>query len=225
MHEAKSLITEFIESLTGFSIPDYFAILILIMASTLIVMILMKKRLSPDKPGIIQHIMELWIETVGGFMKDIIGPHADRYLPIIGAFSILILFSNLIGLIPGFMPPTGNIIVTISLALTSFFAYNFYGFKAHGIGYLKHFAGPIAWLMFLFIPIEIVSNLARPLSLSVRLFGNIFGDHQVGNVFLHLCPPVIPVPLILLGIFVSFLQTLVFMILSIIYIAGAVEHH
>jgi F-type H+-transporting ATPase subunit a len=99
------------------------------------------------------------------------------------------------------------------------------GLKAQGLGYIKHFMGPIPLMAPLFFPIEIVSHIARPMSLGIRLFGNIFGDHQVGGVFLSLVPPVVPVPFILLGIFVSFVQTLVFSLLSMIYIAQAVEHH
>jgi F-type H+-transporting ATPase subunit a len=178
-----------------------------------------------DRPGVLQQILELFTEVVGKFLDDIIGHDGRKYMPVIGTFSVLILVSNLTGLIPGFMPPTGSIIVTLALALCSFVAYNFYGLKVHGFGYIKHFVGPIALMAPLFFPIEIVSHVARPMSLAIRLFGNIFGDHQVGGVFLHLVPFGIPVPFILLGIFVAFVQTLVFVLLSMIYIAGAVEHH
>lgn len=225
MHHLDSLITSLWNSLTGMHAPDYFVMLALVMAGSLLVFFLATRRLSEESPGKFQQVLELAFETVGRFLDDIIGHEGRRYLPVIGTFGVLILLSNLIGLVPGFMPPTGNLIVTLSLGLSSFLAYNLYGLKVHGLGYLKHFAGPVWWLALLFIPIEIVSHLARPMSLSVRLFGNIMGDHQVGGVFLSLVPPIVPIPFILLGIFVAFVQTLVFILLSMIYIAGAVEHH
>ena len=225
MHELESGLTIWFNALTGLHAPDYFVMLAFIMLGSLLFFFLATRRLSEDKPGVVQQILELALETVNGFLNDIIGHNGSKYLPVIGTFAVLILLSNLIGLVPGFMPPTGNLIVTLSLGLTSFFAYNFFGFKVQGPAYLKHFAGPVWWLAWLFLPIEIVSHLARPMSLGVRLFGNIFGDHQVGGVFLHLVPPIVPIPFILLGIFVAFVQTLVFILLSMIYIAGAVEHH
>lgn len=225
MHELESLITLLFNRLTGLHVPDYFVVLTFIMLGTLGLFALVTRRLSEDRPGILQQILEITIETLEKFLRDVIGHNGPKYLPIVGTFAVLILLSNLIGMIPGFMPPTGSIIVTLSLGLTSFLAYNVAGFMAQGPGYLKEFAGPVWWLSFLFIPIEIVSHLARPMSLGIRLFGNIFGDHQVGGVFLSLVPPVLPVPFILLGIFVAFVQTLVFSLLSMIYISQAVEHH
>ncbi len=225
MHELNSLLTILMDHLTGRSIPDYFVMMAFVMIVTLAAFWIGTRRLSVDKPGVFQQILELLTETVAKFLDDIIGHGARRFMAPIGTFTVLILISNLLGLIPGFMPPTGNIIVTFSLALCSFVVYNFYGVKAQGFGYIKHFMGPFALLAPLFFPIEIISHIARPLSLGIRLFGNIFGDHQVSGVFLHLVPIVVPVPFILLGILVAFIQTLVFALLSMIYIAGAVEHH
>ncbi len=225
MHEMNSLLTMLVDGLIHRPIPDYFVILTFIMVSTLVVFYLATRNLSIEKPGVFQQILELFTEVNGKFLDDIIGPHGRDYMPVIGMFSVLILLSNLIGLIPGFIPPTGSIIVTLALALCSFVAYNWYGMKTHGIRYVRHFMGPILLMAPLFLPIEIVSHIARPMSLAIRLFGNIFGDHQVGGVFLHLVPFAIPVPFLLLGIFVAFVQTLVFVLLSMIYIAGAVEHH
>ena len=224
-HELQSLITMLFNRLTGLHAPDYFVILGFIMLGTLALSFLATRRLSEDRPGVLQQILEITVETLSKSLHDIIGHNGPKYLPIVGTFAVLILVSNLIGMVPGFMPPTGNIIVTLSLGLTSFLAYNVCGLRAQGLSYFKEFAGPVWWLAFLFIPIEIVSHLARPMSLGIRLFGNIFGDHQVGGVFLSLVPPVLPVPFLLLGIFVAFVQTLVFSLLSMIYIAQAVEHH
>lgn len=225
MHELNSLLTILIRGLIHREVPDYFVMLGLAMVGTLLVFWLGTLRLSVDRPGIFQQVLELLTETVGKFLDDIIGHGGRKFMAPIGTFAVLILISNLMGLVPGLMPPTGNIIVTISLALCSFVTYNFCGVKAQGPGYIKHFMGPVLVLTPLFFPIEIISHLARPLSLSIRLFGNIFGDHQVSNVFVHLVPVAVPVPFILLGILVAFIQTLVFSLLSMIYIAEAVEHH
>lgn len=224
MGEYDSLLTLLIDRLFHVKVPDYFVMLGFIMLATLVFFFLATRKLSVEKPGVLQQILELSTESVGKFLDEIIGHDGRKYMPIIGTFAVLILISNLSGMIPGLMPPTGNIIVTLSLALCSFFAYNFYGIKANGFGYIKHFLGPILPMAVLFFPIEIVSHLARIMSLSIRLFGNIFGDHQVSGVFIHLVPFVVPVPFILLGIFVSFVQTLVFILLSMIYISQAVEH-
>lgn len=224
-HELQSLVTVLFTRLTGLHAPDYFVILALIMLSTLALFFAATRRLSEDRPGVLQQVMEITVELLNKFLRDVIGHNGPKYLPVVGTFAVLILISNLIGLVPGFMPPTGNIIVTLSLGLTSFLVYNVAGFVVQGPAYLKHFAGPVWWLAVLFVPIEIVSHLARPMSLGIRLFGNIFGDHQVGGVFLSLVPPILPIPFILLGIFVAFVQTLVFSLLSMIYIAQAVEHH
>jgi F-type H+-transporting ATPase subunit a len=224
VHELDSLLTLLLERLFHVKIPDYFVMLGFIMLGTLILFFLATRRLSVGKPGAFQQILELSTEVVGKFLDEIIGHNGRKYMPVIGTFAVLILLSNLSGLVPGLMPPTGSIIVTLSLALCSFFAYNFYGLKVNGLGYIKHFLGPILPMAVLFFPIEIVSHLARIMSLSIRLFGNIFGDHQVSGVFINLVPMVVPVPFILLGIFVSFVQTLVFILLSMIYISQAVEH-
>lgn len=227
MHELSSLLTLLLGQLLHRDLKeyDYFIILGFIMLATLAVFTLATRRLSVDNPGILQQILELFVEMVGKFLDDVIGHDGRKYMPIIGAFAVLILLSNLIGLVPGFMPPTGNIVVTISLGLCSFVTYNLAGFKKLGFGYLKNFMGPVPLMAPFFCVIELVSHVARPMSLGIRLFGNIFGDHQVGGVFLSLVPPIVPVPFLLLGIFVSFVQTLVFSLLSMIYIALAVEHH
>jgi F-type H+-transporting ATPase subunit a len=224
MHELDSLLTLFLHRL-GLHLPDYITMLLVVMVGTLVVFWFGTRRLSVDKPGIFQQVLELFTGTVGKFLDDIIGHGGRKYMAPIGTFAVLILISNLLGLVPGFMPPTGNIIVTLSLALCSFVTYNVIGLRAQGLGYIRQFMGPILLMAPLFFPIEIVSHIARPMSLAIRLFGNIFGDHQVSGVFLSLVPFAVPVPFILLGIFVSFVQTLVFCLLSMIYIAQAVEHH
>lgn len=180
--------------------------------------------LVPDSRLSVRNLMELMVSGIQKIMEDSMGHEAPRFLFLVGSFAFFILFSNLSGLVPGFMPPTDNINTTAACALVVFFATHIYGFKAHGIAYLKHFAGPFWWLAWLMIPIEIISHLARPMSLSLRLFGNIMGDHKVGAIFFMLVPVVVPVFTAVLGLFVSFVQTFVFMLLSMVYFSGAIAH-
>ncbi len=132
------------------------------------------------------------------------------------------------GLIPGFLPPTDNLNTNVACSLTVFLFYNYHGFKAHGFGYIKHFMGPVIWLAPLMFVIEVISHLVRPASLSVRLFGNIAGDHLVLNIFSHFVPLGVPVVFMFLGLFVSFIQAFVFTLLSMVYISLATtkeSHH
>jgi F-type H+-transporting ATPase subunit a len=150
--------------------------------------------------------------------------NAKKYFPLLGTSFMFILFSNLLGIIPGFLPPTGNFNTPVACALVVFVVYNFYGFKEHGTGYLKHFAGPMIYIAPLIFVIEVVSHLVRPASLSLRLFWNMTGDHLVVGIFTNLIHFVIPALFIALGLFVAFLQAFVFTVLSAIYISLAVAH-
>jgi F-type H+-transporting ATPase subunit a len=187
---------------------------------------LSKDRLIPNERVSIQNIFEVLTETLIGLMRDIIGPHSERFFPLIGTLTLFIFFSNVLGLIPGFLPPTNNLNTTLACALAVFFYYNYWGFKEHGMKYIKHFLGPIWWLSPLMFPIEVISHLARPLSLSLRLFGNITGDHLVLMMAL-LIPIVVPALALGLGIFVAIIQTLIFIFLSMMYISLALieEEH
>jgi len=149
---------------------------------------------------------------------------AKKYFPLLGASFFFILFANLLGLVPGFLPPTGNFNVPVACALVIFVMYNYYGLKENGWAYLKHFAGPVIFLAPLMIIIEIISHLVRPVSLSLRLFMNITGDHMVLGIFTNLLHYVIPALFVGLGLFVSFLQAFIFTVLSAIYIALATSH-
>jgi F-type H+-transporting ATPase subunit a len=169
-------------------------------------------------------IFEIIIESILDFMEDIMGPKAKRFIPLIGTLFVYILASNLIGLIPGFASPTTNLNTNAACAVIVFTATHYYGIKENGLVYLKHFMGPIWWLAALMIPLELVGHLVRPVSLSLRLFGNMNGDHMVLQIFSDLVPFGVPVVFIVLGIFVSVIQALVFTLLSILYISGAVEH-
>jgi F-type H+-transporting ATPase subunit a len=178
----------------------------------------------PDGKLTVKNLMELMVSGIARVMDDSMGRAAPRFLFLIGALAFFILFSNLSGLVPGFSPPTDNLNTTAACALVVFVATHYYGVREHGLAYLKHFTGPFWWLAWLMIPIEIISHLARPMSLSLRLFGNIMGDHKVGAIFFMLVPLAIPVFTLVLGLFVSLVQTFVFMLLSMVYISGAIEH-
>lgn len=171
-----------------------------------------------------QNILELGVTFAVDLLESIIGRDGRRYLPLVGTLAFFILFSNLLGLVPGFLAPTDHLGTTAVLGLTVFVVTHWVGVRANGAGYLKHFLGPVLWLAPLMFLIEVISHLARPVSLSVRLFGNMFGDHQVFGLFSSLVPLVVPVLALVLGLFVALIQTFVFCLLSTMYIAGAVAH-
>ena len=179
----------------------------------------------PPKRMSVAGVFELIVEGVLNLMREIMGEHrAKAYFPLICATFIYILFSNLLGIIPGFAPPTDNISTNAAIALTIFLYYNYQGIKAQGFKhYIGHMMGPVIWLGPLIFLIEMISHLVRPLSLSARLFGNMTGDHMVLEIFSNLVPLGVPVIFIALGIFVSFIQAFVFSLLSIIYITLATE--
>ncbi len=154
---------------------------------------------------------------------------AKASFPLLATLTVFILFSNLLGLIPGLLPPTDNLNTTAAMAVVVFFATHYFGLRAHGLPYFKHFVGPIhniaaLPLMLLMLPIEIISHLARPLSLSIRLMGNMTADHTVLGIFLGFGLLLAPLPIMVLGIIVSLVQTFVFLLLSTVYISMAVEH-
>lgn len=178
----------------------------------------------PEPRLTMRNVFELIMSFLMGLAEDIIGHKAKRYIPLLATTFIFILFMNLLGLIPGFVPPTDKMNITVGLAVVIFLSTHYYGVKEHGIAYFKHFLGPVWWLAWLIAPIEIISHLARPMSLSLRLFGNITGDHLVVAIFLGLVPFVVPSIFYGLGVFVSFMQAFIFTVLSMIYIGGAVAH-
>jgi F-type H+-transporting ATPase subunit a len=178
-------------------------------------------------PGKLQNVMEVILTSFNNLLVDTMGPEGKRFFPLIATLGLYILTSNLIGLVPGFYSPTSSLNTTISMAVVVFFLTHIVGVKVHGTKYLKQFMGPVWWLTPLMLPIEVVSHLSRPVSLSVRLFGNIEGGHIVVAVLFILVPLLVPLPILILKILISFIQTLVFMLLSMMYIAGAMEeaHH
>lgn len=201
---------------------------------------LAKQNLIPSSKVGIKNIFELLVEMLAGLADDIIGHGSRKYLPFVGTIFFFMFFSNLLGLIPGFLPPTENWATGAAVAIIVFITYNFFGFQAHGPAYLKHFIAPIslagvknffAWFLImipllafqvLFSTIELISNFLRPITLSIRLFVNISADHKVLEAFSGLAPYVVPLPFMAMGIFVSFMQAFIFTLLTMVYISMAV---
>jgi F-type H+-transporting ATPase subunit a len=185
----------------------------------------LRPRLSPDRPGKLQHTFELIYNFLHEQADEQVGHEGHRYLAYFGTIFIFILFSNLIGVIPGLEAPTMTPSVPAGCAMATFFYYNIVGIQANGIlKYLGQFAGPMLALAPLMIPIEIVSHLARPLSLTIRLFANMYAGEQVTMVFLKLTFFLIPAAFMGLHVFVSFLQAYIFMLLTMMYVSQAVSH-
>lgn len=207
-------------------IPSAVAHLLLVAVLLLIFFWWLRRKLSVDSPSGWQHILEVVVLGVRDLMDSIIGPHGRKYLPFHISLGTFIFLANLIGLVPELESPTANINVTAGCAIIVFLHYNWIGIREQGLlNYLKHFAGPVIFIAPLMIPVEILSHLARPFSLSVRLFANIFGEDMIIIVLTALLPFILPLPIMALAIFTSLLQAFVFVILSIVYISGAAEHH
>lgn len=172
-----------------------------------------------------QNFLEVAIGGLEDFMVGITGEEGRFFFPYIATIFFYILICNLIGLVPGFFSPTANLNTTLGLALCTFIYTHVIGIKFHGAKYIKHFLGPVWWLAPLMFPIEVIGHLARVMSLSIRLFGNIFGKETVlGILFMLAGLYLAPLPILFLGILVSLIQALVFMLLSTIYFVGAMEH-
>ena len=216
-------------------IPNSLAMELLVFSFLLLLFLLLRSRLSVDRPGPLQHIFE----GVEGFIQnqsdEIIGHHSEGSTPFLASLCFFILFCNLIGVIPGFESPTAVPIVPLGCALCAFVYYQTQGFKHAGIAYLKHFLGPSDPTMSIFIrlplallmlPIELISHLARVLSLTIRLFANMFAGDMVTLVFFSLVPLGVPILFLGLHIGVSLLQTYIFVLLTTVYLSGAVaEEH
>ncbi|MFO7570677.1 MAG: F0F1 ATP synthase subunit A [Smithellaceae bacterium] len=174
-------------------------------------------------PGRLQNVIEVIIGGFDALLNEIMGHHARKFFPLVATLGLFIFFSNLMGAFPGFKSPTSDINTTVALALIVFLSTHVVGIMTHGFKYIKQFLGPVWWLAPLMLPIEIVSHLSRPLSLSFRLFGNIKGGDLVLIILLILVPLVVPMPIMALKLFVYLVQTLVFVLLSMMYIASAME--
>jgi F-type H+-transporting ATPase subunit a len=215
------------------AIPWYTVMFFIACVLSIVIIWILKGRVSSEEPGHGQQTLEVSVLAVRSMVEDIIGPHGLKYFPIVMTFAVLILVSNLMGLFPLFMSPTSATSVTFALGLSSFLYYNYIGINENGLfGHLKHLAGPIWWIAPLIFPIELISNLIRPFSLGIRLFGNLFADEKVLETVASLAPPwtwVAPIALMPLSVFVAFVQTFVFILLSQLYISEVShaphEHH
>lgn len=206
------------------AIPDYVLMSFLVFLILVVFFGLLARRLEIIPRGK-QNLLEAIIEFFEGLLVDIIGPEGKKYLPLVGTVGLFILTSNLLGLIPGLMSPTSQLNVTVACALTVFIYYHWQGMRSQGvIRYLKHFTGPIPLLAPLLLPIEIISHFSRPVSLSIRLFGNIFAEELLIVVIASIIPFVLPLPFMAISIFTATIQAFVFVLLTCIYLAGAVTH-
>jgi F-type H+-transporting ATPase subunit a len=185
--------------------------------------VLVRLKMTKSAPTGIQNLFEVIIKGLEDFMEEIMGPEGKQYFPLIASLFLFILLSNLMGLVPGFESPTSNINTTLALALCSFTATHYIGLRKHGAGYIKHFFGPMWALAPLMFIIEGISHLARVVSLSFRLFGNMIAKHKLLIVLVALVPYFIPSLVLALGLFVAFIQAGVFTLLTMLYLAGAIE--
>lgn len=214
-------------------IPDYLVMCGLTVLLVVALSLVVRSRLSVENPGSLQIVLEDLVGGLTGMLDEWIGPKGIRYLPIVGTLGVFILAGNMMGLVPGLMAPTSSINVTLGCAITVFVYYHIEGIKEQGLGpYLKHFAAPPGAPIFIapiMLPIEIISHFSRVLSLSLRLFGNVFGEELVIAILFSIVPFLVPLPMMFLGIITGSLQALIFVILTMIYLAGAVatehDHH
>ncbi len=174
-------------------------------------------------PSGMQNFMEVVISGIENMVVETMGEKGLPYFPLVATIGIFVLVSNLTGLIPGFFPPTANINTTAACAVIVFLSTHMVGIKHHGMGYIKHFCGPVIWLAPIMFFIEVIGHLSRPVSLTLRLFGNMNGHELVLMIFFGLAPFLVPLPMMLMGVLVSFIQAFVFMLLTMIYIQGSLE--
>ena len=212
---------------------DYVHVATFAVASSLLLVIGLAARASlgsgeqsvvPANSFSLKAIFEAITELIVSISDMVIGHEGRRYVPMFATLFLFIFFNNLLGLLPGMTPATDNINTTAAIGLFVFACYNFFGFKEHGISYLKQFMGPVIFLAPLMIIIELVSHFVRPASLGLRLQGNMVGDHTVLGIFLDLTPYVLPVVFYGLGTFVCFMQAFVFTMMSMIYVSMAISH-
>jgi len=211
-------------------IPDYLVMAVLIVLAWTILCLVVRRSLKVENPGRLQILIEEGVAAGQGMLHDYVGHRGPRYLAIVATMFVFILSGNLMGLIPGLMAPTSNINVTLGCALTVTVYYHIQGVREQGLGaYIKHFAVPPGAPLFLapiMLPIEIISHLSRVLSLSLRLFGNIFGEELVILILFSIIPFFVPLPMMFLGLITASLQAFIFVLLTMIYLGGAVgtEH-
>jgi len=214
----------------GEVIPRYLVMTMLIVAAITVMSLIMRSRLSVDNPSRFQIVLEDAVLAVRGLLVEWIGPEGEEFLPLIFTFGIFILLGNYAGLVPGLMAPTSSINVTLGCAITAWVYYHVHGIKEQGaIAYFKHFAAPPGapiWVAPIMLPVELLSHASRVMSLTIRLFGNIFSEELVIVILFSLVPFLVPLPIMFLGLITATLQAYIFGLLTTIYLGGAVatEH-
>jgi F-type H+-transporting ATPase subunit a len=205
-------------------ITNAVAMELLVFTLLIIYFVIVRLTLSVEKPGAVQHVAEMTEEFVNEQSESIIGHGYERFTPYLIALFLFILIANLIGLVPGLESPTGSPVVPLGFALVTFLYYHYHGIRVNGFGYIKQFLGPVWWLYPLMFPIEVISHLARVLSLTIRLYANMFAGDLVTIAFFSLIP--IGVPLLFLGLHlgVAIIQAYIFMVLATVYLSMAVSH-
>jgi F-type H+-transporting ATPase subunit a len=203
-------------------ITNAFAMELLIFFGMLIYFVMVRVSLSVESPGVVQHVAEMTNEFVGSQSESIIGHGYERFTTYLTVLVLFILAGNLMGLVPGLESPTGNPVVPLGFALVTFIYYHYHGLRVHGFSYAKQFLGPVWWLYPLMLPIEIISHFARVLSLTVRLYANMFAGDMVTLAFFSLIPIGVPLVFLALHFGVALVQAYVFMILATVYLSLAV---
>ena len=200
-----------------------FAVAVLVVIPVLFLLIAKRPSLIPTP---IQNIFEIYIEFVDNMLKENMGERGRKYFPLVAGLGLFIFFGNILGMIPikGFESYTANINTTLGLALLVFIIYNIEGIREHGAKYIKQFMGPIPAAAPIFFIIEVISHISRPITLALRLFANMTGGELITVVLIMLIPFLIPLPIMVVHLIAVFLQTYVFMILTTVYIAGAISH-
>jgi F-type H+-transporting ATPase subunit a len=226
--EHHSALSGILESLFHIHVPDHVVMAVFVAVLLSVFALWFRSRISLENPGKLQLMIEAIVGGLIGMLEENVGHKGRQFLGLVGTLGLFILTSNLLGLVPFFSSPTVSLNMPVGCALVTFLYYNFQGIRAQGVGpYFKHFLGPLLPLAVIMLPIEIISHLSRVLSLSIRLFGNIFGEELVVLVLGSLVPFLVPVPMMLFGVFGSLLQAFVFVMLTMIYLGGAVaaEEH
>jgi F-type H+-transporting ATPase subunit a len=198
---------------------------LLVFTGLVLFFLIVRASLSVEKPGSAQHVAEIVHEFVSGQADQVMGHGSAPFLPVLTCMLVFILLCNLMGLFPGIDTPTANPVVPLGLAFFAFVFYNFNGLRAQGVvGYTKHFMGPVWWLAWLLFPIEIISHLARVMSLTIRLYANMFASDLITLIFFSGLPLLIPIVGLGLHLFVAVIQAYIFMLLNMIYLSEATAH-
>ncbi len=210
-------------TLGSWQVPAFIVYTWIVMALLILMAFAVRGSLK-EVPSGLQNFVEMAVGGLKDFTVTTMGPHGMDYFPLIGTAAFFILFSNLIGIIPGFESPTANLNTTGACAVVVVVSTHVVGLQKHGLSYIKHFLGPVPWLAWLMVPIEVIGHFARLVSLSLRLFGNIRGEDLVVAILFVLVPILVPSVMFGLAIFTSFVQTFVFVLLTMLYLSGAMEH-